>query len=319
MTAIPTDKLVTIFGGSGFVGRHIVRTLANDGWRIRVAVRRPNLAHFLKPAARVGQIQTMRANVRNPDDVRLALRGADAVINLVGVLSQSGSQRFETVHVQAAGDIAAACREAGIERLIHFSALGADTGAPARYFRSKAEGERRVREERPSATIVRPALIFGPEDQFFNRFGSLARFVPVLPLFGGGRTKFQPVFVGDVAHGVAQLLWRQEAPGQTFEFAGPEIMTFREVMQMTLRITQRKRLLLSLPFAIGRLQGLVLQYLPGKLLTRDQVLMLETDTVPSGDAPGLRDLGIVPSGPEAIVPTYLWRFRKMGQFTTATQ
>jgi NADH dehydrogenase len=318
MTGIPKDRLVTVFGGSGFIGRHLVRSLANQGWRIRVAVRRPNVAHFLKPMGRVGQIQIVRTNVRSDAQVEAALRGADAAVNLVGVLAQRGRQRFDALHVEAAGRIAAAAKAARTSRLVHFSAMGASDRAPARYFRSKAEGETGVRAHFPDATIVRPALAFGPEDQFFNRFAALARVLPVLPLYGGGHTRFQPVWVGDIAHGVTEILEQAGAAGKIYEFAGPEVMTFREVMEFVLRETQRKRVLLSLPFGLGRLQGSILQFLPGKLLTHDQVLMLETDTVPGGSLPGLRELGITPSAPEAIVPSYLWRFRKHGQFATAT-
>jgi NADH dehydrogenase len=318
MTGIPKDRLVTVFGGSGFVGRHLVRSLANQGWRIRVAVRRPNVAHFLKPMGRVGAIQIVRTNVRNDADVQAALRGADAAVNLVGVLAQSGRQRFDALHVEAAGRIAAAAKSAGVSRLVHFSAMGANDKAPSRYFRSKAEGENAVRANFPEAVIVRPALVFGPEDQFFNRFAGLIRFVPlVFPLYGGGKTRFQPVYVGDIATAVADVLEQPTTAGKTFEFAGPEVMTLREVLELVLRETQRRRALISVPLSLGRLQGAVLQFLPGKLLTRDQVLMLETDTVPGGNLPGLRELGITPSAPEAIVPSYLWRFRKHGQFEQA--
>jgi NADH dehydrogenase len=314
MTAIPKDRLVTVFGGSGFIGRHLVRSLANEGWRIRVAVRRPNVAHFLKPMGRVGQIQIVRNNVRNDAQVEAAVDHSDAVINLVGILAQRGRQRFDALHVEAADRIAAAARSAGVARLVHFSALGAGEKTPAQYFRSKAAGETAMRTGFPDVTIVRPALVFGPEDAFFNRFAGLARLLPVLPIYGGGRTRFQPVYVGDVAQGVTKILDRPDAAGKIFEFAGPEVMSFREVLEFVLRETQRKRVLLSLPFGLGRLQGSILQFVPGKPLTRDQVLMLETDTVPSGKLPGLRDLGVAPSAPEAIVPSYLWRFRKQGQF-----
>jgi NADH dehydrogenase len=318
MTEIPKDRLVTVFGGSGFAGRHVVRALANDGWRVRVAVRKPNVAHFLKPMGRVGQIQIVRTTVRDDAQVEAALRNADAAINLVGILAQRGRQRFDALHVEAAGRIAAAAKALGTARLVHFSALGASGTAPARYFQSKADGEAAVRAQYPEATIVRPALMFGPEDQFFNRFAGLARFLPILPLYGGGKTRFQPVWVGDVAHGVASILQHPASAGRIYEFAGPEVMTFREAMEFVLRVTERKRVLLSLPFGLGRIQGAILQYVPGKPLTRDQVLMLETDTVPGGQNPGLAQLGIVASSPEAIVPSYLWRFRRYGQFATAT-
>jgi NADH dehydrogenase len=267
---------------------------------------------------RVGQIQTLKTNVRRDGDVRLALRGADAAINLVGILAQGGGQRFNALHVEAAERIARLSAEMQVGRLIHFSAIGASEEAPAIYFQTKAEGERRVQAAQPAATIVRPALVFGPEDQFFNRFASLARFLPALPLIGGGHTRFKPVFVADVAQGVTELFRHHGTRGAIYEFAGPEEMTLKEVMQFTLREIARKRLLLPVPYGIATLQGAILQFLPGKLLTMDQVRMLRTDTVPSGAQPGLRELGIVPVGPQAIAPTYLWRFRKQGQFTTVT-
>ena len=317
MTAIVTSKLVTVFGGSGFVGRHIVRALANDGWRIRVAVRRPNCAHFLKPMGRVGQIQLLKTNVLDDAQVSEALRDADAAVNLVGILAQSGRQRFDAVHIAAAERVAKGVKAAGVTRLIHFSALGANANAPARYFRTKAEGEARVRAAFADATIFRPALLFGPEDNFFNRFAALARLSPVLPLFGGGATRFQPVFVGDVAQAVARALRDPATAGTTYELAGPEVMNFNQVMVYVLHETRRKRILLPLPYWVARFDGAILQILPNAPLTLDQARMFETDTVLAGGMPGLPALGIAPVSVEAIVPSYLWRFRKHGQFEMA--
>ncbi|MCH8859189.1 MAG: complex I NDUFA9 subunit family protein [Proteobacteria bacterium] len=317
MTAIPSAKLVTIFGGSGFIGRHIVRALANEGWRIRVAVRRPNCAHFLKPMGRVGQIQLLKTNVRSNDDVTAALTNADAAINLVGIVVQRRRQRFESLHIEAAERIARTAHEKNVGRLIHFSALGANASAPARYFQTKAEGEARVRAEFAGATIVRPGLVFGSEDVFFNRFAALAQIAPVLPLYGGGQTRFQPVFVGDLAQAVAQILRDPAMAGRVTALAGPEVFTFEEVMRIVLRETCRKRLFMRLPMWLGRLQGAILQCLPKPILTYDQVRMLETDTVADGTVPGLPELGITPMAVDAIISSYLWRFRPRGQFKTA--
>jgi uncharacterized protein YbjT (DUF2867 family) len=318
MTAIPSAKLVSIFGGSGFIGRHVVRVLARDGWRIRVGVRHPNTANFLRPMGRVGQIQIMRANLRKSDDLALMLRDADAVINLVGILYESGAQRFQALHAEAAGALARAAAEHRVARLIHFSALGANPQSASVYARSKAEGEKRVREAFPEATIIRPSIVFGPEDDFFNRFAQLARISPVLPLIGGGHTRFQPVYVRDVAEAIAVALSDIRAVGTTYEFGGPEIMTLKQVMQLVLHETRRKRALLNVPFGMARFQGALLGLLPKPLLTSDQVRLLQSDNVVSGGAPGLIDLGISPTAAEAIVPAYLWRFRKTGEFEVAS-
>jgi NADH dehydrogenase len=318
MTAIPSIKLVTVFGGSGFLGRHIVRALANDGWRIRVAVRHPNTAHFLKPMGRVGAIQIVRANIKDDAAVAAALQGADAAINLVGILSQSGGQHFDALHVDGAARIARLAASNKVARLIHVSSMKADAQSPSRYFRSKAEGEARVREAYPEATILRPSLVFGPEDNFFNKFAWLARLSPALPLIGGGRTRFQPVYAGDVALAVAHALAHDDTAGRVYELAGPQIFTFKEIMQLVLKETHRKRILLPVPFALARLKAAFLGLLPNPLLTLDQVRMLEVDNVPSEGAAGLRELSVTPTPAETILPTYLWRFRKHGEFEAVT-
>jgi len=318
MSAIPSSKLVTIFGGSGFLGRHIVRALANEGWRVRAAVRRPNTANFLRPMGRVGQVQIVKCNVLDQAAVDAAVHGADAVVNLVGVLSQSGSQKFEALHAAAAERIAKAAATHGVERLLHISALGASAESESTYARSKAAGEASVHEAFPAATIFRPSIVFGPEDDFFNRFGWLARLSPALPLIGGGGTRFQPVYVGDVARAALRVLSDPSTAGKTYELGGPEVMTFKEIMQLVLKVTNRRRLLIPLPFALARVQAAFLGLLPNPLLTLDQVRLLKTDNVVSDGALGLRDLGIVPEAAEAILPTYLWRFRKTGQFETVT-
>jgi NADH dehydrogenase len=318
MTAIPSTKLVTIFGGSGFLGRHIVRALAQEGWRIRVAVRRPNNALFLRPMGRVGQIQLVKANVRDREAVLKALTGADAAINLVGILFQSGSQRFDAIHVESAGAIARMATELGVKRLPHVSALGVDRNPHSKYAQTKLLGEKVVREAFPAATIFRPSVLFGPEDDFFNKFAWMARLSPALPLIGGGRMKFQPVFVGDVARAAATVLDEPQTAGKTYELGGPEIMTLKDIMQVVLAETRRKRILLPVPFPMARILGLALGLLPKPLLTLDQVRLLETDNVVSEGALTFRDLGIVPEAAGAIISAYLWRFRKHGQFETAT-
>ena len=317
MTAIPASRLVTIFGGSGFLGRHVVRALANDGWRIRVAVRHPNTAHFLKPMGRVGQIQIVKANIRDDASVTAALMHADAAVNLVGILYQSGNQRFEALHAEGAARIAAIAAAQGVGRLLHMSTLGASAQSSSAYARSKAEGERRVREAYPAATIFRPSVLFGPEDDFFNKFGWLARLSPMLPLIGGGRTRFQPVFVGDVARAAAQALNDETTQGKTYELGGPEVLSFKQILELVLKETHRKRLLVPLPFGIAKMKGAILGMLPKPLLTLDQVRMLESDNVVAEGALTLRDLGIAPTAAEAIIPSYLWRFRKHGQFEAA--
>jgi uncharacterized protein YbjT (DUF2867 family) len=314
MTAIPSSKLVTIFGGSGFLGRHIVRALANEGWRVRVAVRRPHTAHFLRPMGRVGQVQLLKVNVLDDAAVDMAVRGSDAVINLVGILSQSGRQRFEALHTQAAERIARAAAAHGVARLLHVSALGAAADSPSLYARTKAEGEARVREAFPTATIFRPSVLFGPEDDFFNRFAWLARLSPALPLIGGGHTRFQPVYVGDVARAALRVLIDPMTAGNIYELGGPEIMTMKQIMQLVLKETQRRRLLLPVPFALARIKAAILGLLPKPLLTLDQVRLLQSDNIVSEGALTLRDLGIIPEAAEAILPSYLWRFRKTGQF-----
>jgi uncharacterized protein YbjT (DUF2867 family) len=317
MTAIPLETLVTIFGGSGFLGRHVVRALAKLGYRIRVAVRRPELAGHLQPLGRVGQIHAVQANLRYQASVEAAVRDADLVINLVGILFERGRQRFEAVHGLGAEAVARAT--AGVEaRLIHVSALGADASSPSLYARSKAMGERLVLAAVPSAVILRPSILFGPEDAFFNRFAAMARFSPALPLIGGGHTRFQPVFAGDVASAAVAAIEGHARDGTIYEFGGPEVKSFKELMEFILATIGRKRLLVPLPFAFAKLQASFLQLLPNPLLTTDQVELLRRDNVVSAAAEregrSIEALGIDPVAMAVIVPSYLWRFRKAGQF-----
>ena len=312
------ETLVTVFGGSGFLGRHVVRALAQEGCRIRVAVRRPELAGHLRPMGRVGQIHAVQANLRYPHSVTAAVRGADIVINLVGILFERGRQRFDAVQAQGAEAVALAAKSVGA-RLVHVSAIGADADSPSRYARTKAEGERRVLTALPEAAIMRPSIVFGPEDDFFNRFGALARLSPALPLPGGGHTRFQPVFVGDVAGAIAKAAVGKVKPGAIYELGGPDVRSFKELMAFVLATIQRRRLLIPAPFALMKLQAAFLRFLPKPPLTPDQVELLKRDTVVSDDAKRdgwtLEGLGIVPESMAAIVPTYLWRFRKTGQFS----
>lgn len=319
MLVQPSDRLITIIGGSGFVGRHIVRALARRGYRIRVACRRPDLAGHLQPLGNTGQIMAVQANVRYPASLAAACEGAFAVINLTGVLYSAGAQSFDSVHVFGAEASARAAKAAKARLFIQMSAIGADENSSAEYARSKAEGEKRARANFPGAIVLRPSIVFGPEDSFFNRFADMARFSPFLPLIGGGETRFAPVFAGDVGEAVARLVDAGEATGETYELGGPEVFTFRQLMQFTLDTIGRNRLLLTVPWSVARLQAAVLGLLPRPLLTADQVELLKTDNVvseaASRDGRTLQGLGITPQGIEGIVPGYLYRYRKAGQFT----
>ncbi|HEY7300177.1 MAG TPA: complex I NDUFA9 subunit family protein [Xanthobacteraceae bacterium] len=311
------DTLITVFGGSGFLGRHVVRALCKEGYRIRVAVRRPELAGHLQPLGRVGQIHAVQANLRYPASVEAAARDADVLINLVGILFERGRQRFEEVHGLGAETVARAASAFGA-RLVHVSAIGANEASSSLYARTKAQGEKLVRAAMPSATIFRPSIVFGPEDHFFNRFAAIARVSPALPLIGGGRTRFQPVFAGDVGAALTAAVEGRASPGSIHELGGPEVLSFKDLMQYVLRTIERRRLLLPLPFSLAKLQAAFLQFLPKPLLTPDQVELLKTDNVVSDEAKRdgrtLEGLGIEPTAIEVEVPLYLWRFRKTGQF-----
>ncbi len=312
------DTLVTVFGGSGFLGRSVVRALAKRDYRIRVAVRRPELAGHLQPLGRVGQIHAVQANLRYPASVEAAMRGSHAAVNLVGILAESGAQTFEAVQGEGAGVVAKAAAAAGAD-MVHVSAIGADENSPSGYARAKAAGEKAVLAAVPAATILRPSVMFGPEDQFTNRFAALAQISPVVPLIGGGVTKLQPVYVGDVATAVADAVDGKTKPGATYELGGPEVLTMREIMEFILATIERERMLVAWPFGLAKLQALFLQFAPGAFkLTPDQVTLLQSDNVVSDAAKAagltLEGLGIVPDSLEAIAPQYLWRFRKAGQF-----
>lgn len=312
------DTLVTIFGGSGFVGTQIVQVLARMGYRIRVAVRRPDLAGHVRPLGVVGQVMPIQANLRNRESVERAVRGADIVINLVGIGYERGPQRFRAVHVTGARNVAEAARTAGATALVHMSALGADGQSPSGYARTKHLGEAAVLEAFPEAVIIRPSIMFGPGDGFFNLMGALARYLPVLPLIGAG-TRFQPVYVGDVADAFAGAATGAVKTGRIYELGGPEVLTYRELMQRVLRETGRKNPLVPVPPAIGRLLALPFALLPfPPLITADQVELLQADNVVSEDAikqqRTLAAFEIQPTAMSAILPSYLWRFRRGGQF-----
>jgi uncharacterized protein YbjT (DUF2867 family) len=321
------NRLATVFGGSGFLGRAIVRALVHQGWRIRVAVRRPDLAMFLKPMGGVGQIEPVQANLRFPHSIAAAIEGAIAVVNATGVAAESGAQTFTAVHVEGAAALARAARDARVSSYVHISGIGADPNSASPYVASKGLGEKVTREAFPEAVVLRPSVVFGPEDGFFNRFGALACHFPALPLLGGGETRLQPVYVGDIGQAVAAALSGAAKPGVVYELGGPNIMTLREAAQLTLNAIDRRRLLVGLPLGPSRWVAASTQFaskatfgLFPKLLTttRDQVDLLASDNVVSAEAEAegrvLRSLGVVPQAAEAIIPSYLARFRQTGQY-----
>lgn len=317
-TSYVRSELVTVFGGSGFIGRHVVRSLARRGYRVRAAVRRPDLAGFLQPLGAVGQIHAAQANVRDRASIDRAVTGADAVVNLVGILHESGRQTFDAIQAFGPGAVAAAAKAAGASRMVQVSAI-ADPDSGSRYARSKVAGEAAVLQAFPEAVILRPSIVFGPEDDFFNRFAAMARFAPVLPLIGGD-TRFQPVYVGDVAEAVALGVDGRLKPGTVYELGGPEVRTFRQLLDYICAETGRRRILIPVPFGLARLKAYVLQLLPGPLLTVDQVRQLARDNVVSqaavDDGRTLAGMGIDPRAIETVVPTYLARYRRAGQYST---
>lgn len=314
------SRLVTIYGGSGFVGRQVARRMAKLGWRVRVAVRRPNEALFVKPYGAVGQVEPVLCNIRDDASVRAAMAGADAVVNCVGILNRSGRNTFDAVQTEGAGRVARIAAESGVGNLVHISAIGADAASASAYQRSKAEGETAVRDAFPGAVILRPSIIFGADDMFFNRFASMSRFTPILPLVGP-RTKFQPVFVEDVAE-AAVLGATGQAKSGVYELGGPDVKSFREWMDVMLGVIGRRKLVLGMPFWKARILGGILDFVQiatggiveNKILTRDQVRSLATDNVVSEGAQTLADLGIRPTPAAAVLPDYLWRFRPSGQY-----
>ena len=319
MAFAAADKgLVTVFGGTGFLGRQVVRALLKRGWRVRAAVRRPDLAGHLQPLGLVGWVQPVQANLRYRWSVDRAVTDADAVVNLVAILRESGRQRFDAVHDFGARAVAEAARAANVKRLIHVSAIGADPESPSAYARSKAAGEAAVLATRPDAVVFRPSILFGPDDHFFNRFASLARVLPAFPVFGGGHTRFQPVFVGDVAHAIVDAVEGRAKPGTVYELGGPEVKTLRQCLELMLHAIERRRLLVPVPWSLATALASVLQVLPKPLITVDQLLQLQIDNVVSeaaaSEGRSLAGLAIEPTSIEAILPSYLYRFRPHGQF-----
>lgn len=312
---MPTG-MVTVFGGSGFIGRHLIRRLARSASSVRAAVRHPDRALFLKTMGDVGCVTPVAVNARDDASVAAAVAGADAVVNLVGILFERGRQTFSAVHEEAAGRIAHAAKDSGVRRLVHVSALGASTASEAAYARSKAAGEAAVKEAFPEATVIRPSIVFGPEDDFFNRLAAFARLLPALPLIGGGHTRFQPVFVGDVADAIQRILEatasQDNMPGKIYELGGPRIYSFRDLMTLMLTEIGRNRLLVPIPFAVAEFEAFFLEKLPNPPLTRDQVALLRHDSVVSDGALGLSDLGITATAAEIVLPSYLGRYRRGG-------
>ncbi|KZD11020.1 complex I NDUFA9 subunit family protein [Oceanibaculum pacificum] len=308
--------VVTVFGGSGFIGRYVVQRLAKTGARVNVAVRHPERARFLKPMGHVGQVTPFFCSIADPESVARAVQGADAVVNLVGILAPGGHHAgFDDIHAEGARLVAEAAKAAGVKAMVQVSALGANAESESAYARSKAAGEEAVRAAFPEATILRPSIVFGPEDSFFNRFAAMSALTPALPLIGGGHTKFQPVYVGDVADAVMIALAKPECQGQTYELGGPTTYSFKQLLELMMSETGRKRLLVPIPFGLAEIKGAILGMLPKPLLTRDQVLLLKQDNVVSGALPGLAELGIAPTTVEVILPTYMDRFRIGGRYS----
>jgi NADH dehydrogenase len=306
-----TRSVATVFGGSGFIGRYVVKRLTHQGYVVRVAVRDPEAALFLKPMGAVGQVVPLYASVVNEPTVQRAVAGAEVVINLVGILAETRGATFQAIHAEGAERIARLAGASGARYLVHVSAIGADPTSRSRYAATKAAGEQAVRQRFPSATILRPSIVFGPEDAFFNRFGAMARMSPVMPVIAGD-TRMQPVYVGDVADAVMAALVRQDAAGAVYELGGPRIWTFREILAYVLKQTCRHRPLVNVPMGVARLQAAIAELLPSKPLTRDQLLMLARDNVVAPGMPGLTDLGIVPTPVELVVPSYLRRYQPGG-------
>ncbi len=313
------SKLVTIYGGSGFVGRYIARRMAKQGWRVRVAVRRPNEAIFVKPYGVVGQVEPILCNIRDDASVRAAMQGADAVVNCVGILAKSGKNTFDAVQAEGAGRVARLAADSGVATMVHISAIGAEPASDVDYQRTKAEGEAAVLEHMPNAVILRPSIVFGPEDEFFNRFASMTRFGPILPVVGAD-TKFQPVYVDDVARAACLAVTGDAAPG-VYELGGPDVNTFRELMHQMLDVIRRRRLIVNIPFFMASIMGGIFDFasaisggLVPALITRDQVKNLRKDNVVSESHKTFADLDIKPVALEAVLPDYLWRFRPSGQY-----
>ena len=312
------DRLITILGGTGFIGRHLVRKLAADGWRIRVISREPGLAGHLQPLGEVGQIVVQSMNGTDETALTRLLAGSTAVVNLVGILYETAKQRFDAVHAEFPGRLARAAAASAVDHMVHISAIGADAQSTSAYARSKAAGEAAVRQAFADAVIIRPSIVVGPEDDFFNRFAEMTRFLPALPLIGGGKTRFQPVYVGDVASAIRSSLEQNDARGKTFEVGGPRTYSFKALLRYMLEVIERKRFLINLPFGVAAVQARLFELLPVPPLTRDQIELLKFDNVVADDALTLRDLGLTPTPIELVVPPYLTRYRSWSGKIEAT-
>ena len=311
-----TANTATVFGGSGFIGRYVIQGLAKLGYTIRVPSRYPADAAHLRTAGVVGQVSPVPLRLHDSKSIAAAIGNSSLVVNLIGELTQNRKNSFEFIHAETAGRIARAAANAGVETLVHLSAIGADAQAKSSYAVSKGHGEAQVHEAFPTATILRPSIVFGPEDQFFNRFAAMARLVPALPLIGGGKTRFQPVYVGDVAQAIVNAVSHGDAQGRLYELGGPEVYSFRQLMELMLKEIDRKAILLPLPFRLASFQARFTELIPGKPLTRDQVELLKGDNVVAAGALTLADLGVDPTALEIVLPTYLDRFAKGGRFHT---
>ena len=309
-----TQKIATIFGGSGFIGRHLIRRLTEKGFRIVIATRSPYLHGYLKPLGNPGEIDLEEVNLFDEERLKVLTNNSDVVINLVGILYETRKQKFDNIHVMFPDLLSRVCAEQNIKKLVHISALGINEKVSAQYMQSKLKGEQDILNNFKNSVIIRPSIVFGPEDNFFNKFATLTEFLPALPLIGGGQTKFQPIYVGDVAKSIVAILEKEEIDNNIFELGGPEIFTFKELMKILLREIKKKRFLISIPFGMAKFQSYFMQLMPTPLLTPDQVEMLKYDNVVSGQYPSLRDLGIIGTTIQSILPKYIYRFRKGGQF-----
>ena len=308
------QKIATIFGASGFIGRHLIRSLTEKDFRIIAATRSPYLYGYLKPLGNPGQIDLEKVNLFEEENLRTLIKNSDVVINLVGILYENKKQKFEDIHVKFPALLTKLCNEQNIKKLVHISALGINETANSQYMQSKLKGEKNILNNFNRSVILRPSIIFGPEDKFFNQFATLAEFFPALPLIGGGLTYFQPIYVGDVVKSIVTILEKEEINKNIYELGGPQTFTFKELMEILLKQIKKKRFLVPIPFSFAKFQAKILQLLPKPLLTTDQVEMLKYDNIVTNKYPTLKDLKISPKTLESILPDYIWRFRKGGQF-----
>jgi NADH dehydrogenase len=308
------QKIIAIFGGGGFIGKHLMRQLTNLDYRIKVATRNPYLKGYLKPLGSSGQIELFKTNIFNEEDVKQVLNNCDLVINLVGILNETKKQKFNQIHSQFPHLLSNLCNEVGVKNLIHISALGVKEKHDSKYMQSKLQGEKNIQKNFKASVILRPSIVFGPEDKFFNTFASIAQFSPILPLIGGGKTKFSPIYVGDVAEAIAKVLELNNSEPKIYELGGPENYSFKELMEILLLEIKKKRFLIPIPFELAKFNSYFLQMMPNPLLTPDQVELLKHNNIVTGDYPKLKDLGISGTTIHNILPKYIYRFRTGGQF-----